>query len=206
MFSDRIDAGRRLADALSTYADQDVLVLGVPRGGVLVAAEVARRLRAALDTVVVRKIGHPANPEYGIAAIDAHGRMVTGAHAVDEAWLRDEGARQQAEAARREREYRSGVPAADVSGRTVLLIDDGIATGSTLRVAVEGLKDRGVGRVVVAAPVASAEAVRMLAGVADEVVVLEQPVGFRAVGMHYEDFAQTSDAEVIAALADANTG
>lgn len=201
MFADRREAGRLLAAELRGYAQEQPIVLGVPRGGVIVAAEVARALGADLDVVVARKIGHPSDPEYAVGAVDVSGRVVSGGWMADTGWLAEEGARQRAEAERREALYRAGAPPAPVEGRTVIVVDDGIATGLTLRAAVEGLAGRGAAKVVVAAPVASPQAVRTLEEVADTVVVLDAPPGFSAVGAHYRDFSQTSDGEVLAELA-----
>lgn len=200
MFADRRDAGRLLAAELRGYAPDRPIVLGIPRGGVIVAAEVARALAGDLDIVVARKIGHPSDPEYAVGAVDATGRVVAGDSGGAREWLAEEGARQRVEAARREDLYRGGAAPAPVEGRTVIVVDDGIATGLTVRAAVEGLAGRGASKVVVAAPVAAPQAVRALEAVADDVVVLEAPLGFRAVGTHYRDFAQTSDAEVLAEL------
>lgn len=200
MFSNRSEAGRELGRALQGKVSPDVLVLGIPRGGVIVAAEVARELGAPLDVAVARKIGHPGNPEYAVGAVDARGHLVRGPEPVSEAWFAEEGARERAEAERRERAYRGGPGAPEVRGREVLLVDDGIATGLTIRAVAEGLKAAGAARVVVAVPVAPPRSVRTLAEVVDDVVVLESPEGFDAVGSFYRDFSQTGDAEVLAAL------
>lgn len=203
MFVDRQEAGRRLALALAHLAAETPVVLGVPRGGVIVAAEVARGLGAPLDVVVARKIGHPAQPEYAAGAVDASGRVVRGMAGVDDLWFAEEGERQRAEAERRERVYRAGREPVDVAGRTAVIVDDGIATGLTLRAAVAGVRERGAAKVVVAAPVAAPDAVEAFEDLADECVVLAAPGGFRAVGAYYDDFGQTTDAEVLAALAAA---
>ncbi len=202
MFSDRRDAGVRLADAVRQAGPVDPVVLGVPRGGVIVAAEVARDLGAQLDVVVARKIGHPSQPEYAVGAVDASGRVVLGEARIDEDWLLEEGRRQRREAERQEAAYRVGREPVALMGREVVVVDDGIATGLTLRAAVEGVRDRGASRVVVAAPVASAEAVAALDGLVDGCVILSVPPGFGAVGAYYADFRQTTDAEVLAALAE----
>lgn len=201
MFTDRAEAGRELGERLRGEVAPGALVLGIPRGGVIVAAEVARCVAGELDVVVVRKIGHPGNPEYAAGAIDAAGGLVRGAEHVSDAWFAEEGERERREAQRRDCLYRAGRTAPDVAGRDVVVVDDGIATGLTVRAAVESLKARGAARVVVAAPVASVQAVRMLGGYADEVVVVDAPPGFGSVGEHYRDFRQTTDDEVLAALA-----
>ncbi|MDQ1245953.1 MAG: putative phosphoribosyl transferase [Actinomycetota bacterium] len=207
MFADRADAGRQLARHLIGFAAQHPVILALPRGGVPVAAEVARALGVAdLDVLVVRKIGAPWNPEYGlgavgegdVAVIDTRRAAEAG---VDEATLARVRAKEAAEVLRRVARYRAGRPAAEVAGRTVVLVDDGIATGSTLLAAVALLRGRGAGRVVVAAPVASDSSVAALRRVADEVLVVEVPRDFRAVGVHYRTFDQVTDAEVIEVLA-----
>ncbi len=202
VFRDRHDAGRQLAAALERYRGApDVVVLGVPRGGVVVAAEVARLLEQPLDVVVTRKLGAPGNPEYAVGAVDADGHVFAGILAgVPEGYLARAAAAEQAEIARRVAAYRAGRPALDVAGKTAVLVDDGIATGLTLRAAVHYLKRQGAARVVVAAPVAAPDSAARLRSEADEVVVLDEPWGFSAVGQFYERFDQTSDAEVEALL------
>lgn len=204
MFIDRVDAGRKLAAALTGRVPADAIVLAVPRGGVVVGAEVARQLGLELDLVVVRKIGAPGNPEYAIGAVDEDGNVI-GGHTVyaDESYVTRAAAEGRSEIVRRLRAYRGGRPAPRIAGRTVLVTDDGIATGMTLRAAVESLRRRGAERIIVAAPVASPPAVREIGRVADEVVVLEAPPDFYAVGQFYRDFDQTSDAEVVRLLEEA---
>ena len=204
VFADRTEAGRILASALEGRLGAGALVLGVPRGGVVVAAEVARTLALELDVVIVRKIGAPGQPEYAIGAIDEDGRVIGVRPGVaDEAYLRcaaDEG---RAEIARRLTAYRGGRARPRMIGREVAIVDDGIATGFTLKAAVESVRHRGAERVLVAAPVAPPGAVEDMSRVADEVVVLDEPYGFRAVGQFYRDFDQTTDAEVVQLLAEA---
>lgn len=204
VFIDRRDAGRRLAEELRGRVPADAIVLAVPRGGVVVGAEVAGRLGLDLDLVVVRKIGAPGNPEYAIGAVDEDGNVI-GGHGVyaDESYVARAAEQGRAEIARRLRAYRGDRPKPQVAGRTVVVTDDGIATGMTLLAAVESLKRRGAARIVVAAPVASPSAVREVARVADEVVVLDAPPDFYAVGQFYRDFDQTSDAEVVQLLQEA---
>ena len=204
MFTDRREAGEHLAEVLRGRLSSDALVLGVPRGGVVVAAEVARALGLELDVVVVRKIGAPANPEYAIGAVDEDGEVIGGAEAaVDPGYVQRAAEEGRAEIVRRLAAYRGDRPRARIRGREVVIVDDGIATGMTLRAAVESLKRRGASRVLIAAPVAAAESVRMLREVADEVVVPEMPARFWAVGQHYRRFDQTTDTEVIGLLQDA---
>ena len=204
MFRDRTDAGGQLAAELKGRVPEDALVLGVPRGGVVVAAEVARELGLELDLVVVRKIGAPGNPEYAIAAVDEDGNVISGDSAyADEEYLRRAAEAGRAEIARRLRAYRGDRPAARIAGRVVVVVDDGIATGRTLLAAVASLRRRGAARIVVAAPVAAIAAARDIGRVADEVIVLDKPPDFYAVGQFYHYFDQTSDAEVIERLREA---
>lgn len=208
MFSDRSEAGRCLGGALAGYRNSQPLILALPRGGVPVAVEVAAALGTPatdLDVLVVRKIGAPWNPEFAVGAVGEDDVAVIDADLVadlgiDEATVRRIRTAEAAEVRRRIALYRSGRPAAEIRNRTVIVVDDGIATGSTLLTAVALLQSRGAGRIVVAAPVASNSAVAALRAVADEVVVSEVPVDFRAVGLHYRDFRQVPDSEVRAAL------
>lgn len=203
-FEDRTDAGRRLADRIPPGAE--VVVLAIPRGGVPVAREVARRLGAPLDIVALRKLGAPGNPELGIGAIAGDGTRVLDERlvrmlGVSESYVDAEAARQLEEVRRRASAYRGDRPPPEVAGKTCVVVDDGIATGGSMRTAIRWLRARGAGRVVAAVPVAPADAVERLAAEADEVVVLEAPESFRAVSEWYRDFPQVSDAEVVAALA-----
>lgn len=205
-FTDRADAGRQLGTALRERGVDDPVVLGLPRGGVPVAAEVAATLGAPLDVLVVRKIGAPRNPEFAVGAIGEGG-----AEFVDDALLgrlrlsRDDIAgtiaAEREELQRRVEAYRGQRDAVDVDGRTVVVVDDGMATGASARVAVQVLRTRRPGRVVLAVPVASTSAVRRLQEVVDEVVALAAPPDFLAVGAYYDDFGQTSDREVTELLA-----
>lgn len=202
MFEDRTEAGRRLAAALGGSVRPGALVLGVPRGGVVVAAEVARAHGLELDVIVVRKIGAPGNPEYAVGAVDEEGRIIGGQNGlVSREYLERAAKEGRAEIERRLIAYRSGRPAPGIAGRTVLLIDDGIATGMTLLAALESLRTRGADRTVVAAPVAAPDAAQRIAEAADEFVALELPRYFSAVGQFYRDFGQTPDSEVMALLA-----
>lgn len=204
MFNDRVEAGRHLATALAGSVKPDTLVLGVPRGGVVVAAEVARLHDLELDVIVVRKIGAPGNPEYAVGAVDEDGRIIGGHDAfVERAYLERAAEAGRAEIARRLAAYRDGRPAPRIEGRDVVVVDDGIATGLTLEAALESLERRGAHRLTVAAPVAAPDAADRLTRVADEFVILEIPHDFSAVGQFYRHFGQTSDAEVIALLAEA---
>ena len=202
VFRDRTDAGRRLGRALREQVAADSpLILGLPRGGVPVASEVAAALGGDLDVLVVRKIGVPYQPELGAGAIASGGVQVLSERVmrmagVDEADLAPVIERERAELRRREQTYRGDREPLSVAGRTVILVDDGMATGSTMRAAVEAVRKLGAGRVVVAVPTASAEAAGEMRRVADEVVCLDTPSPYMAVGYWYEHFGQTSDEEV----------
>lgn len=212
IYRNRVEAGARLAAALAARAgDPQVCVLALPRGGVPVAAEVARRLGAPLDVLVVRKVGAPGQPELAVGALASGDVLVmnesltpyfAGMQREIEATVE----RERAELERRERSYRGDRPPLDVTGRTVILIDDGIATGSTMRAAVRALRNRGAGEIVVAVPTAPADTCEMLSALADEVVCLDTPEPFVAVGRWYRDFSQTTDEEVRALLSDAADG
>lgn len=200
-FHDRIDAGRRLAAALAGLRDQNVVVLGLPRGGVPVAAEVARALRAPLDVIVVRKVGVPWQPELAMGAVGEAGANLVNTGVVSLAGVKPEelGAAQahaRVEVQHRLRALRGDRPPAQLSGRTALVVDDGIATGSTARAACRIARSLGAARVVLAVPVGPPDAVRALSDVADEVVCLQRPASFGAVGQFYDDFTPTSDHEV----------
>lgn len=204
MFADRVDAGRRLGahvrEALG--ASPDRLVLGLPRGGVPVAAEVARELGASLDVLVVRKLGAPSQPEVAIGAIGPDGAVLLHAHgrALDPETLDRIRRRELAELERRVRAYRGDRGPLVLTGRRVVLVDDGIATGATALVAVQAARAQGAAEVVVAAPAAAPDARDALAAVADRVIVLVAPERFWAVGEWYDDFRQTDDAEVMRLL------
>jgi putative phosphoribosyl transferase len=203
-FRDRRDAGRQLAQALGSWRDEQPVVLGLPRGGVPVADEVARALGAPLDVIVVRKLGVPRQPELAMGAIGEGVRVLNpdvlrSVHA-DEATIAAVERHERAELAARAERFRSGRPRVDITGRTVVIVDDGIATGSTVRAALAVARAQGATRVVLAVPVAPRRTCLELASEADDVVCLEQPEPFVAVGQFYRDFSQTSDAEVIACL------
>jgi len=210
-FRDRVDAGRQLAARLAAYRDEPVVVVALPRGGVPVAAEVARALRAPLDVLVVRKLGCPWQPELGMGAIaegdiTVRNEELIARLGVDDAAVRSVADRERTELERRIRRYRGERPPVPVEGRTVILVDDGIATGSTARAAVDVLRRRGAARVVLAAPVAPREAVATLGNAADEVVTVETPRLFMAIGQFYDDFSQTTDDEVAGLLAERSEG
>jgi len=208
-FRDRAHAGRLLGERLRAYADRpDVIVLGLPRGGVPVAFEVAKRLRVPLDVFVVRKLGVPGHEELAMGAIASGGvRMlnedVVAMARVSERDVETVTLREEHELARRERAYRGDRSSPDVAGRTVILVDDGLATGATMRAAAAGVRRLDAAAVVVAVPAAAADTCELLAHEADEVVCLPTPEPFHAVGLWYEDFSATTDDEVRALLEEA---
>jgi putative phosphoribosyl transferase len=207
-FLDRRDAGRRLAQALSGRMLADPVVLALPRGGVPVGFEVAQALQAPLDILLVRKLGAPGHEEFGIGAIvdGASPQTVLNAEAIEllhipPAYVAQESDRQLAEIERRRRLYSGSAKAVSVTGRTAIIVDDGIATGGTALVALQALRRASPQRTVLAVPVAPPDTLAKLAKEADEVVCLASPADFRAVSLQYADFAQTSDEEVIELLA-----
>jgi putative phosphoribosyl transferase len=208
-FRDRVEAGRRLAQRLSEYADRDdVIVLGLPRGGVPIAAEVAKALAAPLDVFLVRKVGLPGYEELAMGAVASGGVLV-----LDEGLIRRLGiGREQLERGisaelqeleRREQAYRGGGDPLDLEGKTVILVDDGLATGASMRAAAEAVRRLDPARIVVAVPVAAEETCDQFRDVVDEVVCDVTPRPFNAVGLWYQDFSQTSDDEVRGLLAEA---
>jgi predicted phosphoribosyltransferase len=209
-FRDRSDAGKQLAQALQSFAGHAATtVVGLPRGGVPVATEIARTLRLPLDVLVIRKLGAPGQPELAMGAIASGGTVVMNPEV--QACFTDQAdtvaaitQREQQEMQRREAAYRGVRPALSLKNRTIIIADDGAATGASMRAAVRSLRALGVLRIVVALPVSSPEAQRMLVEEADEVCCLKVPAGFCAVSQWYEDFAQVTDEEVRVLLAQAN--
>lgn len=209
MYQDRIEAGRVLADRLAERGYERIDILAVPRGGIVVAAPVAERLGVGIGVLVTRKIGHPVNPEVAIGAV-----MPDGSAVLDEALIRTHGVERRylgraiagefAEIKRRMAAYTGTDKPPPVAGRTAVVIDDGIATGYTIRAAVGWLKTLAPARIVVAVPVAPPETVAELAAEIDEVICPLQPVPFLAVGLHYREFPQNSDKEVLAILKEIN--
>lgn len=209
-FEDRADAGRKLAQALTHLKPERPVILALPRGGVPVGFEIARALDAPLDVVLVRKVGAPDQPELGLGAIvdGENPNVVLNEELiellqVDRGYLEAEEKRQLAEIERRRAVYRPGRPPIPLKGRTVIVVDDGIATGGTMKAVLQALAQAGAKRLVLAVPVAPQETLRAFEPLADEIVCLETPVPFYSVGAFYRDFTQTSDAEVIDLLARA---
>ncbi len=205
IFADRHEAGQRLAKALASHAGSDCVVLAIPRGGVIVGEVVARELGAPLDVVVPRKIGAPGNPELAIGAVAPGVRVLdprmVGALGVTESYLEREISTQEAEIERRQHAFREGRPAQRIEGRVAIVVDDGVATGSTAVAALRWARAQAASRVILAVPVAPPQALARLEPEADEVVLLETPEPFFAVGEWYRDFDQTTDDQVVAALA-----
>lgn len=201
-FANRTEAGRLLAEKLGKYAGRDdVIVLGLPRGGVPVAYEVAKRLGAPLDVFIVRKLGVPGFEELAAGAIASGGVRVLNEDVMRAIPHADEAieavtARETAELERREHEYRDGRPAPELRDRAVILIDDGLATGATMRAAVKALRQSAATKIVVAVPVGPPDTCREIEQQADETICLSTPEFFQAVGQYYEDFSQTSDDDV----------
>lgn len=212
VFKDRQEAGEILAGKIDNqYVGRDgVIVLGLPRGGVPVAAEIAKHLRAPLDVFIVRKLGVPGFEELAAGAIASGGVRVfndevmraipNASQIIDEVLSREE-----EELARREKLYRDNRPPLDVANKVVILVDDGLATGATMRAAVKALRERGAAKIIVAVPVGAPETCRELQALADEVICETAPESFHAVGQFYEDFAQTTDDEVRGLLARSTT-
>jgi putative phosphoribosyl transferase len=209
LFRNRREAGRRLAERLQKHAGRDdVIVLALPRGGIPVGYEVARALDAPLDVFVVRKLGLPGHPEFAMGAIASGGvavlnQEVINAVGLPEDTLREVIAEEWEELARREHAYRQTERAPPVAGRTAILVDDGLATGSSMLAAIAALRKLRPARIVVAVPVGAPETCEAVGAHVDEIVCAEMPQPFRAVGLWYEDFSQTSDEEVRALLARA---
>ena len=209
-FDDRQDAGRRLGEALAELALPQPVVLALPRGGVPVGVEVAHRLQAPLDLVMVRKIGAPGQAELAAGAVVDGSQpelvlneQIVHALRIDADYLEQEKARQLAEIARRRARYLAGRPRPELAGRTAILVDDGIATGATMLAALRAIRRAGPQELVVAVPVADIAVLERLTPAADRIVCLHRPHDLMAVGYHYRDFRQLGDAEVVALLGEA---
>jgi putative phosphoribosyl transferase len=211
IFQDRTDAGRQLAENLLSYAGRDdVIVLALPRGGVPVAFEVAQRLGVPLDVFVVRKLGVPGHEELAMGAIASGGVRVLNEDVLyvlpdAQSIVEMVTAIEREELKRRERSYRGDRPAPEVRGRTVILVDDGLATGATMRAAAAALRQQGAAKIIVAVPVGAPSTCHEIRSVSDEIVCLQTPGSFMGVGQYYEDFSQTTDEEVRELLAQANS-
>jgi len=201
IFQDRRDAGQQLARRLTHLRGQDAIVLALPRGGIVVGYEIAHALGAPLDVIVARKLGAPGNPEFGFGAIAPGGvrfldERTAGWLGLSEERIDRIAAEEAREMERRLRRYRGERPLPDVRQRVVILVDDGLATGVTARAAIRAIRRWEPGRLVLAVPVGAPDTVRAVSSEVDELVCLETPPGFMAVGQYYRDFAQTSDEEV----------
>lgn len=203
-FKDRQDAGKQLAHALRSYKDKDAVIFALPRGGVVIGGEIAKFLNAPLDLIIPRKIGHPDNPEYAIAAVGESGDVVQSGDSfghIDQEWFKKEVNNQLEEIKRRRKLYLGKKLPLDLKGKIAIIVDDGLATGLTMKVAIKELRRRKPKEVVVAVPVAPADTVKEIGKLVDDVVVLYVPSGFfGAIGSYYQDFDQVSDEEVIALL------
>lgn len=201
-FKDRSEAGQLLAEKLKRYVGKDAVVYAIPRGGVLTAVEIARNLQAPLDLVITRKISHPQNPEYAIAATAENGHIIGTRReliSIDEDWLEKEIERQRKEAARRRKKYLHGRDMIPPEGKIAIIVDDGVATGLTLRVGIMEIKHHNPAKLVVAVPVLPKSTVKVLRNEADELIALEVPSDDKflgAVGSYYESFAQVGDKDV----------
>lgn len=205
MFQDRNEAGILLAKKLEKYKNTNAIVAALPRGGVVLGHAIARSLSLPLDIISTRKIGHPTSPEYAIGAVDEDGAHIlnqTETVSINKQWLQEEIAKQREEAGRRSTLYRKGMKRLNLAGRVVIIVDDGIATGFTMRLAVKVAQKQQPERVVVAVPVAPSESIHeLIKEGADEVIVLDEPEEFMgAVGAHYMEFEQVDDKEVIRLL------
>jgi putative phosphoribosyl transferase len=203
MFADRRDAGVQLISRLKEYKDQQgVIVLALPRGGVATGYEIARSLNIPLDIVIVRKIGFPGQPELGIGAVSETGTVVLNTsiistYGVPKEYIEREVSRQKEEISRRVKLYRKGKRLPSLEGRTVILVDDGVATGATMKSAIATLKEENLKKLIVALPVAPPGVVKELEQMVDVFICIETPFDFMAVGSYYHDFTQVSDEEVI---------
>lgn len=202
IFQDRVDAGNKLGDELAQYANKkEVVVLGLARGGIVIAAAVANKLKVPFDVVVVRKIGAPDNEELALGAVSEEGEGVFNENlismlGVSKEYLLKAIEKQKEIVKERKRRYLEGRSSIDCKGKTVILVDDGIATGASMKVAIESVHAQNAGKIVLAVPVAAPDSLQEMEGLVDEVVCLHKPTLFQAVGGFYKDFAQVSDEEV----------
>ena len=199
-FEDRSQAGKMLAGALDGFRGQDAVVYALPRGGVVLGYEVARHLDAPLDLIITRKIGYPGSRECAVCAVSEDGEMICdrlGATRLDPAWLKARAEEEVQEANRRRRVYLEGRPPLDAGGKVAIVVDDGVATGLTILLAIMVLKGHHPKKIVVAVPVSSPEAAERIRAEADELIALDVPDNFSSVSEHYEEFAQLEDEDVI---------
>jgi len=203
MFHDRQEAGQKLAQALEKFKNaKEAIILALPRGGVVVGFEIAKALNLPLDIVVPRKIGAPDNPEFAIGAITESGEGIfdqetIAFYRISKEYIKKTVAEEKKEALRRLKLYRGDRPPLDLKDKTVILIDDGIATGATMRAAIKSVKEKGAKKVIVAVPVSAPDSFKIIKKEVDEMISLAVPVFFGAVGAFYENFEQTSDEEVV---------
>lgn len=198
-FKDRQHAGQQLASALKKYQDCGVVVYALPRGGVVVGVEIAKYLKAPLDLLIPRKIGHPYNPEYAIAAVAESGEVVKKEEElrhIDQEWFENEVTKQLGEIKRRRKLYLGGKKPLDPKGKTAIIVDDGLATGLTMKAAIHEIRRQNGKSIIAAVPVAPADTVKEIGNLVDELVVLHVPAGFAAISAYYQDFPQISDEEV----------
>jgi predicted phosphoribosyltransferase len=203
VFADRTDAGKKLGHALAHYQNQPAVVYGLPRGGVVLAVEVARSIQAPLDLIVVRKIGHPLQPEYAIGAVAEDGYTITNPSemaSLDKVWIDHAVAAELKEAQRRREVFLQGRPSVPVKDKTAIIVDDGLATGLTMLAAIHEIRNRHPKRIVVAVPVAAPEIAETVRAQVDELVVLHIPNWLGAIGSFYDNFDQVSDEEVVALM------
>lgn len=203
MFADKVDAGKQLANTLKDFSDEEeLIVLAIPRGGVVVGYEVARVLKVPLDIIIPRKIGAPNQPELAIGAVGQDGSVVLNKRVVAQLgvsriYIEEESRRQQLEIKRRLDKYRGELPFPRLKGRKVIVVDDGVATGATLKAALAFVRKQGVKELIVALPVGPLSSINELKKEVDQIICLLTPESFFAIGQFYEDFSQTSDEEVI---------
>ena len=204
MFKDRADAGRQLAEKLASLKGEDAVVYALPRGGVVLGAEIARAISAPLDLVITRKIGHPHNHEYAVCAVSESGELLCNEYeqnTLDPSWLSREAEAEKQEALRRRKTYLGGKLSLSAEGKTAIVVDDGVATGLTIRLAIREIRKQKPARIIVAIPVVSQDIAQILKKEADEIVALEAGADFLgAVGAYYETFPQVSDEEVVTIL------
>ncbi len=204
-FADRVDAGKRLASALENFAGKNMIVLAIPRGGVVVGYEIAKTLSLPLDVIIPHKIGAPNNPELAIGAMTEDGTIILDNNliayiGVSDDYIREESMQQKREIERRLKFYRQNEPYPNLQNRDIIIVDDGIATGSTMKAALASVKNRGAKTVIVAVPVGPPSTIKELKKQADRVVCLYTPEYFQAIGQFYDNFSQTTDEEVIQLL------